>query len=125
MWTQLQKIAIWLAAMGIAGFGARWLYLFMVTEYRPHHRGIMIPLALLALVFAVIVARLNIWAVLLLLVGVSTVGAIAIWLQISAGQLHPFLAACAVVAVAYLALLGLSVIRALTTHSSGPASPAA
>ena len=124
MWTVPQKVLIWLAALGTACLGALWLYVFVLTDHRSHHRPIMIPMALLVLLFAVVLARLKIWAVLLLLIGLSAAGAFAAWLQISGWFLHPFLASCVVVAVAYLALLSPPVIRALTTRSRGmPMSP--
>lgn len=125
MWTLLQKCAIRLAAFVIACLGARWLYVFAFTDYRAHHRGIMIPLALVAILFAITLVRLNIWALLLLLVSASAVGAFAAWLQVSSGHLHPKLGACVVVSVTYVWLLGPGAVRALTNGSSRPPRKAA
>ena len=87
-----QRTLICIAAVGLSLLALRWLYVFVLTDYRSHYRPIMIPLALVTLALAFGLFRLSFVAVVLLLALAAVVAAGALYIQIFAAGFQPFLA---------------------------------
>jgi len=100
-----QRTLIYIAAAGLSLLALQWLYVFVLTDYRSHHRPIMIPLALVTLALAFGLLRLSFVAVVLLLALAAVVGAGAFYIQISAAGFQPFLATVVVGSILYLCAL--------------------
>jgi hypothetical protein len=101
-WSLFQRTLIYIAATGLSLLALRWLYVFALTDYRSHHRPIMIPFALVILALAFGLFRLSFAAVVLLLALAGVVGAGALYIQISAATLQPILAAVVTGSILYL-----------------------
>ena len=105
-WTLLQRVLIYGAATVLALLALRWLYLFVLTDYRNHRAALMIPLALVTLLLAFGLFRLSSVAVGLLVVLCVVIGAGALYIQVAAAFIQPFLTAvvagCAVCVCALL-----------------------
>jgi hypothetical protein len=91
-WSPFQRTLIYIAAAGLSLFALRWLYVFVLTDYRSHQRLIMIPLALVTLALAFGLFRLSFVAVVLLLALAAVLGGSALYIQIAAAGVEPFLA---------------------------------
>lgn len=100
-----QRTLIYIAAVALSLLALRWLYLFVLTDYRSHHRPIIIPLALVTLVLAFGLFRLSPAAIVLLLALAAVAGAGALYIQISATALQPFLATVVAGSILYLCAL--------------------
>ena len=100
-WGPLQRTLVYIAAAALSLLALQWLYLFVLTDYRSHHRPVIIPLALLALVLAFGLFRLSSVAVVLLLALAAVVGLGALYIQIFAAGFQPFLAAVVVGSIIY------------------------
>ena len=105
MWSPFQRTLIYIAAAALSLLAVRWLYLFVLTDYRSHHRPIIIPLALVTLVLAFGLFRLSSVAVVLLLALAALAGAGALYIQISAMAFHPFLATVVAGSILYFCAL--------------------
>jgi hypothetical protein len=104
-WGIVQTTVIRLAAAAIFLLGLRWLYLFVLTDYRAHHQIWMIPIAFLTLGFAVgLWLRKNRFVGVLLIAAAATF-TYAVYIQISAGQIHLFLLCVAIIALLCLVTL--------------------
>jgi hypothetical protein len=92
-WTLFQRVLIYGAATVLALLALRWLYVFVLTDYRSHRRPVMIPVAVVALLLAFGLFRLSSAAVALLVVLAVFIGAGALYFQIAAAFIQPFLSA--------------------------------
>ena len=104
-WSVFQRTLIYIAAAALSLVALRWLYLFILTDYRSHHRPIIIPLAVVTLVLALGLFRLSSVAVVLLLALAAVAGAGALYIQVSATSIHPFLATVVAASILYFSAL--------------------
>jgi uncharacterized membrane protein len=104
-WSMFQRALIYIAAVGLSLLALRWLYVSVLTDYRSHHRPIMIPLALVTLALAFGLFRLSFVALVLLLALAAVVGASALYIQIFAAGFQPFLATVVAGATLYFCAL--------------------
>ena len=104
-WTLFQRAIIYIAVAILSSVAFRWLYVFSFTDYRSHHRLIMILLALVTLVLAIGLFRLSAVAVVVLLVIAGLAGAGALYIQVYGGAFHPFLASLVAGSVLYFCVL--------------------
>ena len=103
-WTVLQRVLIYSAATILVLLALRWLYVFVLTDYRSHRRSTMIPLAVVTLLLAFALFRLYSVAVALLCVLAGLIGAGAMYVQIAAGFI-PFLSAVVASSVVCIGVL--------------------
>jgi hypothetical protein len=104
-WSLFQRSLIYIAATGLLLLALRWLYVFVLTDYRSHHRPIIIPLAMLSLALAFFLFRLSFVAVVLLLALAAVGGAGALYIQISVASFQPFLATVVAASALYFCAL--------------------
>jgi hypothetical protein len=115
-----QRALVYFSALVLSLFALRWLYVFLLTDYRSHQRPIIIPLALVTLAFSFVLFRLSLVAIVMLLTLVGVAGAGALYLQVSSAEVQPFLATVVVGSIFYLWVLGLPFAR--TPKSPQPAT---
>lgn len=110
-WKFYHSIMARLAAVGFLIFGLRWLYVFIFTEYRAHHRPIMIPLALLVVVLSTGLFYLNrIFILILILLSLfAFLG--SLYIQIKFVHYNPFWLAVSVTALIYFIVFYLYAYR--------------
>ena len=89
----LQRVLIYCAATVLALLALRWLYVFLLSDYRSHRGPMMIPLAIVTLFLAFGLFRLSSLAVASLIVLAGIIGAGSLYLQISAVFIQPVLSA--------------------------------
>ena len=104
-WGRIQCLLIYGAAAVLSLSALQWFYVFLFTNYRRHHRPVMIPLALATAALAFCLFRLSSTAVILLLALSALAGAGALYIQIFGERFHPFLASVVAGAVLYFAVL--------------------
>ena len=104
-WSVFQRTLIYISAVGLSLLGLRWLYVFVLTDYRSHHRPIIIPLALVSLALAIGLFRLSSAAVALLLVLAAVLSAGALYIQIVAAGFQPSLTAVVAGSILYFCAL--------------------
>ena len=104
-WNIFQRALIYVAGLAFSLVAFRWLYVFTLTDYRSHHRPIIIPLALVTLFFAFGLFRLSSVAVVVLLAIAALVGGGALYLQLYGVAFHPFLASVVAGSILYFCVL--------------------
>ena len=92
-WTVLQRILIYGAATVLTLLALRWLYVFVLTDYRSQRAALMVPLAVVTLLLAFGLFRLSSVAVGLLVVLCVVIGAGALYIQVAAAFIQPLLSA--------------------------------
>ena len=112
-WTVFQRALVYVAGAVLVLLAVRWLYLFVLTDYRSHQRSIIIPLALVVLVLGFALFRLSSVAVFLSLLLASVAGAAALYLQVSAAFIQPFLSTVVLASLIYLCALAPPLINRL------------
>lgn len=110
-WKFYHSVMARLAAVGFLLLGLRWLYVFIFTDYRAHHRPVMIPLALLVVAFSVGLFYLKRLFILMLIL-LSLFGFLgSLYIQIKFVHYNPFWLAIAVTTFVYLIVFALYAYR--------------
>jgi len=115
-WKFYHLVMARLAAVGFLILGLRWLYVFIFTDYRAHHRPIMIPLALLVVAFSagLFYLKRTLILILILLSLFAFLG--SLYIQIKFVHYNPFWFAATVTAFIYLIVFALYAYR---SHQRG------
>jgi len=104
-WGLLHTLLVQLVGLTLFVLGCIWLYTFSFTDYRTHLAPVMIPLAVLLVLFSLgLIFLLKIFVMTSLVL--ASVGFLfALYIQIVSLQLIPFLFAICIVAIIYIAML--------------------
>jgi len=110
-WGLLHTVLVRMIGLGILLLGAIWLYTFIFTDYRAHQSSVMIPLAVLVIVFALgLISLLKIFVVLSLILSIFAFIS-ALYIQVASLHLIPFMFSICIISSIYIALITPPIIR--------------
>jgi hypothetical protein len=110
-WNMLHTILVRVIGLGVLLLGAIWLYTFLFTDFRAHQSSVMIPLAVLVILFALgLISLLKIFVILSFVIAIF-VFLSALYIQVASLQIIPFLFSICVISIIYMVFLAPPIIR--------------
>lgn len=106
-----QVLLIKLVAIGLGVLGSRWLYLFLLTDYRSHLAPVMILLGISTILYSISLYKMYKLSVLSSVVLATLIFMFCLYMQLSSFKIIPFLFAACLMSLIYAALITHLIIR--------------
>lgn len=115
-WKSYQIVLIRLAAIAYFGIGMTWLYIFVFTNYRAHHRVVMIPVAIASMLLSAGLFKLHrVFVAISLFVAVA-IAVLAIYLQLASSMFNLSLLSVTVASFLYVGVVAPTVYKRISAH---------
>ena len=115
-WKSYQIVLIRLAAIAYFGIGIAWLYIFVFTNYRAHHRVVMIPVAIASILLSAGLIKLHRVFVAISLFVAVVIALLAIYLQLAVAVFNLSLSSVTVASFLYVGLVAPAVYKRISAH---------